>query len=79
MADSPDNKLVDRRVAHRYVRKGIVDEKEYDRYLKSLPDLADQAQPVEASLDLDDAADELDDVAGEPPEETPGGGTPPQA
>lgn len=69
MADI-ENKLVDRRVAHRYVRKGKLDEKEYERYLKTLPDLADQAVPIEASIegdDLDDLDDELDeDEAGAP-------------
>ncbi len=45
-----ENKHVDKRVAHRYVRKGIVDDKEYEKFLKSLPDLAEQAVPVEASM-----------------------------
>jgi hypothetical protein len=51
MADQPENKTVDKRVAHRYLRKGVVDEKDYDRYLKSLPDLAEEAMPVEASIE----------------------------
>ena len=42
----PENKHVDRRVAQRYLRKGVVDEKDYEKYLKSLPDLADQAVTV---------------------------------
>ena len=61
MADPIDNKLVDKRVAQRYVRKGIVDEKDYEKHLKALPDLADQAMPIEASMDSDDF-DDLDDV-----------------
>ena len=65
MADPIETKLVDKRVAHRYVRKAILDEKEYEKYLKSLPDLADQALTVEASME----GDELDDE----PEETPAG------
>ncbi len=63
MADPIETKLVDKRVAHRYVRKGILDEKEYEKHMKSLPDLADQALTVEAVMD----GDELDDE----PEETP--------
>ena len=43
MTETFDNKVIDRRVVKRYVRKGIVDEKEYAAYLKALPDLADQA------------------------------------
>jgi hypothetical protein len=72
MADPIENKLIDKRVAHRYVRKGLVDEKDYEKYLKSLPDLADQALSVEAAMDdddLDDLDDELDD---EPVDEVPG-------
>jgi len=67
MADPIENKHVDKRVAHRYVRKGVVEEKEYERYLKSLPDLAEQALTVEASMEGDDAADEPDE-----PEDTGG-------
>ena len=61
MADPIDNKLVDKRVAHRYVRKGVLEEKDFERYMKSLPDLAEQAMPIEASMDSDDF-DDLDDV-----------------
>ncbi len=58
MADQFENKTVDKRVALRYVKKGNVDEKDYERYLKSLPDLADQAAPVEASIEGEDLDDE---------------------
>lgn len=51
MADTIENKLIDKRVAARYVRKGKLDEKDYERYLKSLPDVADQAVPVEAEVE----------------------------
>lgn len=61
MADQLENKTVDKRVAQRYLRKGIVDEKDYEKYVKSLPDLAEQAMPVEASIEHD----ELDDEDGE--------------
>ncbi len=67
MADPIETKLIDKRVAHRYVRKGILDEKEYDKHLKSLPDLAEQALTVEASMegeDLDD--DEADETPAAP-------------
>jgi Sec7-like guanine-nucleotide exchange factor len=61
MADPIDNKLVDKRVAQRYLRKNLVDEKDYEKYLKALPDLADQAAPVESIMDGDDLDDDLDD------------------
>ncbi len=45
-------------MAHRYLRKGVVDEKDYEKYVKSLPDLAEQAVPVEASIEHDELEDE---------------------
>jgi hypothetical protein len=78
MADQPENKLVDKRVASRYVRKGVLDEKDLDKHLKSLPDLADQAMPIEASMDSDDYddLDDVDDVDDEPETPASGGETP---
>lgn len=46
-----DNKLIDKRVVHRYVKKGLVDEKEHEQRLKKLPDLADKAVPVESEIE----------------------------
>jgi hypothetical protein len=77
MADI-ENKLVDRRVAQRYLRKGKLDEKDYEKHLKGLPDLADQAVPIEASIegeDFDD--DDLDDEDDVDDEVDAGAGTPP--
>ncbi len=58
-----ENKLVDRRTAHRYLRKGVLDEKEYEKHLKSLPDLADQAVPIEAAMEGEDDVEDDDDEA----------------
>ncbi len=60
MADSIENKLLDKRVAHRYVRKGRLDEKDWEKHVKTLPDLADQAVAVEASMSADDDLDDDD-------------------
>jgi hypothetical protein len=60
MADF-ENKQIDKRVVLRYLRKGIVDEREYERHLKGLDDRADDAMPVEAALDGDYVDDDLDD------------------
>jgi hypothetical protein len=65
MADSIENKLIDKRVAQRYVRKGLLDEKDWDKHVKTLPDLADQAVAVETSIgaeDVDGDEDDVDDV-----------------
>ena len=51
MADTIENKLVDKRVAQRYIRKGLLDEKDYEQYLKRLPDVADQAVDVESEIE----------------------------
>jgi hypothetical protein len=58
MADQFENKQIDKRVVHRYLKKGLVDDKEFDRLLKSLPDLAEQAMPVEASMEPEEAIPE---------------------
>jgi hypothetical protein len=58
MAETFENKQVDKRVVHRYVRKGIVDEKEYAALLKALPDLEADALPVDAALDGDNLDDD---------------------
>ena len=41
---------LDRRVVERYIKKGLLDEKEYHRYLKSLADLAENAGSVETEF-----------------------------
>ena len=73
MPDEIERKLLDKRVAHRYVKKGRLDEKEYEKHLKSLPDLTDQAVPIESDLD-DDFEDETDEdevaSGGEGPKES---------
>ncbi|HYG69726.1 MAG TPA: hypothetical protein VD838_18770 [Anaeromyxobacteraceae bacterium] len=75
MADH-ESKVFDKRVAQRYVRKGIVDEKDWEKHVKSLPDLAEQAAPVEATMSDDDFDDDdLEDEEAGTPEG--GAGTPP--
>jgi hypothetical protein len=49
-------KYLDRRVVERYVKKGLVDEKEYARLMKTLPDLAEKASTVDTEFTT---ADEL--------------------
>ena len=53
MAETFETKLIDKRVVTRYLRKGIVDEKEYASHLKALPDLEADALPVDAALEGD--------------------------
>jgi pantothenate kinase len=41
---------LDRRVVERYLKKGLLDEKDYQRYLKALEDLTAKAGSVETEL-----------------------------
>jgi pantothenate kinase len=54
MVDNIDPKHLDRRVAERYLRKGLLAEKDYEQHLQNLPDLTDQAVVIEAAIDMDD-------------------------
>ncbi|HEX9400625.1 MAG TPA: hypothetical protein VF912_10995 [Anaeromyxobacter sp.] len=51
MADQFENKQIDKRVVQRYVRRNVIDEKDYEKHLKALPDLAEQAMPIEALME----------------------------
>ncbi|HET7755519.1 MAG TPA: hypothetical protein VFK85_16560 [Anaeromyxobacteraceae bacterium] len=50
-----DLKTLDNRLVQRYLRKGLLDQKQYDEYLKTLPDVADQAASVEAAFEPSEA------------------------
>jgi hypothetical protein len=55
-------RLFDVRTIDRNIRKGMTTRKDYDKYLKSLPDVAEKAAPPEAlSVDADDDFDDLED------------------
>jgi hypothetical protein len=53
--------LYDKRIIERNVRKGLLQRKDYDKYLKELPDVADNMQVVE----LDESGGGGDDGADE--------------
>jgi len=62
MSDQIDPKHLDKRTAERYMRAGKIDDKAWEKHLKSLPDVADKAAPVEATMaDVDDIDDDDDD------------------
>jgi hypothetical protein len=44
---------LDRRVVERYIKRGLLDEKEYARHLKALEDLAEKAGNVETEFTSD--------------------------
>ncbi len=51
MADAVDIKLLDKRVAQRYLRKGRLEEKDWQKHLQALPDLEDRAEDVESEFE----------------------------
>ncbi len=51
MSETLDPKMFDKRVVQRFIKKGLLPEKELERHLKSLPDLAEQADQVEATIE----------------------------
>jgi hypothetical protein len=60
MAENIDQKNIDKRTLNRRLNSGQLDEKSYERYLKSLPDLTELAAPIETLMedDEDTAADD---------------------
>lgn len=59
-------RLFDSRTIERNIRKGLITRKDYDKYLKSLPDVTDKIAPADAprsgqaAAGLDDDEDDLD-------------------
>jgi hypothetical protein len=58
MADSVDTKLLDKRTAARYRDSGLLDEKVWEKHLKSLPDLAAESLIVDTRMSSDPDDDE---------------------
>lgn len=65
MADTIDPRFIDKRTAERYIRMGLLDEKVWEKHLKSLADLEDKSATVETAIDGD-----MNDEAFEDEEET---------
>ncbi len=59
-----DLRYTDKRTAERYIKQGLLDEKAYEKHLKSLPDIAGNAERVQAEAEeyiLDDDHPEVDE------------------
>ncbi|HXX32426.1 MAG TPA: hypothetical protein VEJ89_17115 [Myxococcaceae bacterium] len=61
MAETQDPKLFDKRTAARYREAGLLDEKSWERHLKALPDLADEALPVDTRMTSEPAGEADED------------------
>jgi hypothetical protein len=46
-----DPRFLDRRVVERYLKRGQLDEKEYQKHLKSLPDSGENASKIETDFE----------------------------
>ena len=65
MSEQADDKLLDKRTAERHLRTGKLDDKVWEKHLKSLPDVADKAVAVESTMaDVDDLDDDEEDDEG---------------
>lgn len=47
MATPIDPRYTDLRTVTRYIERGAIQQKDYDRYVSEIPDVADKAVPVE--------------------------------
>jgi len=55
MAEKQNPPSFDKRTAERYIRTGQLEEKDYERHLKNLPDIAEKASSVQTTMaDVDD-------------------------
>lgn len=65
--DDPKSlEIYDRRIVERNIKKGLLTRKEYDKFLKALPDATDKVLPIsERGLPVEDKlGDDLDEPAG---------------
>jgi hypothetical protein len=61
MSDTLAPRLQDKRTIERHLRAGAVEDKAWEKHLKSLPDVADKAAPVDSVLAPTEADDEEDE------------------
>lgn len=47
MATENETRYFDRRTVQRYIERGTIDEKAYQKYVQGLPDVADQAEKLD--------------------------------
>lgn len=51
MTEKIDMKYLDRRTVERHIKRGKLSAKDYEKWQKALPDLAEQAVPVDVQLE----------------------------
>ncbi len=60
-----NSKLIDKRVLKRNLVNGLISKEEYNKYLESLPDMADNAEPVIERLFGDSQSENDEDETSE--------------
>ena len=55
MAETIDPRFLDKRTAEHYIRLGLLDEKAWERHLKSLVDVSDKCVEVETAIGANNA------------------------
>ncbi len=58
MTTREESKLYDVRTLERRIRRGLINKKDYEKYLKALPDATDKAAPPEAERGDEGEGDE---------------------
>lgn len=49
--DRPEHRLYDKRIVKRFTHAGVVDERAYEKFVSSLPDLQDEAEIVDVAIE----------------------------
>lgn len=50
MADTSDLSKLDKRTVERYLRNGTIDERTYEKFLKTLPDTAEKGDVISTQM-----------------------------
>ena len=69
---SNDDKLYDVRVVNRYIKEGMITQKNYESFMKKLPDVEDKSEilkieedeVVEETVDTENSSEELESGEG---------------
>lgn len=48
--DRPEHRLYDQRIVDRFIHDGVVAKKDYEKYVKALPDQKENADVVDVSI-----------------------------
>jgi hypothetical protein len=54
MAEITDPRFLDKRTAEHYMRVGLLDEKTWEKYVKSLPDVSEKGVEVETAIGFEE-------------------------